>query len=431
MPAQLAPTSERIYKTVPAFLIKADAARGIVDAIVSVMGIIDLGDDIIHRGAYVKTITERVGKIRVLDNHQTFSVRNAVGRPIFLREIGREELPTEIRQEYPMATGGLLTSTQYMLDDEDSEAVFKRILNDFVNEYSIGFDIIRQDMSQTKDDEGKVRVVRNIRELRLYEYSPVLWGMNQATATVDAKSDDEREVIDMRKGAPPTHYTSTTNTSAQRCASCRFYKTENDNAGHCEKFDFLAAAAMTCNDFKPGEAADKSRKEYTPEGPQKRLGDYLRGNVYDKYMAICNELYKSGYLADFEHRQMCDTGMKVLDAMTAGMTEDVAMRPYDPYGMLDVLFFGGEAAEAEKSSPMMELKSYVEAKAGRVLSARNETRLQDAADIIMSVLSDARKEAPQDDDSSASAEPPDQALTDENAKRHLLELDMLSLEMEE
>lgn len=413
-----------LHKNVPVFILKA-SPEGVVEAIVSVMGIIDLGGDIIHKGAYVKTISERAGKIRVLDNHQTYSVRNAIARPLLLREISRDELPDPIVNEFPMATGGLYTSSQFMLDDEDSYAVFKRIENNFINEYSIGFDIVKHEWGRTKNDEGVDVMVRNIRELRLYEYSPVLWGMNQATATETVK----QESITLRvKGTPPDHYQDAPAAAARRCGSCRFYKTENDNSGHCEKFDFTCMASYVCNDYKPGEGMDKGRKEYTAEGPQKRLGDVVKGSVYDNYMALCNQYYKDGYLADYEHRAMCEQGMKLLDTIAAGMNEDIAMRPL--VNMFDLLFFGHEGGEEQKAN-VQRAKAYLEGKSGRVLSASNEGLLQQAAELIEQVLSAVRKE-PEANTPDASSEEAESSAKDthlEERKRLELELALLEAEL--
>lgn len=175
-------------KALPVFVTKVDVVQGIVEAVVSVFGVIDLGNDIVHPGAYAKTINERAGKIRVLDQHQTDSIMRAIGKPISLREIGREELPSEVLSRYPEATGGLLTATQYLLDTPEGAGAFKRIASGAVNEYSIGYDALDVDYSRVKQADGKEITVRNLRTIRLWEYSPVLWGMNEATATVGVKA---------------------------------------------------------------------------------------------------------------------------------------------------------------------------------------------------------------------------------------------------
>jgi hypothetical protein len=78
---------ELIHKSFPVEIIKADTAQGIIDAIVAVIGNVDLGNDVIHPGAFTKTLSERGNKVRVLDNHNSFSIKDVIGKPISIREI--------------------------------------------------------------------------------------------------------------------------------------------------------------------------------------------------------------------------------------------------------------------------------------------------------------------------------------------------------
>lgn len=175
------------YKSFPVEIVKADTKQGIIDAVVAVMGNIDHGNDIIHPGAFTKTLSERGNKIKVLDNHNANSLKDVIGKPLSIREIGESELPISIKSKYPDATGGLYTVTQFDMDDEHSRTIFNKLANGFVNEWSIGFTIPKgkQDYS-----DG---MVRNIREVILFEYSPVIWAMNEATDTIGVKNMDEEE----------------------------------------------------------------------------------------------------------------------------------------------------------------------------------------------------------------------------------------------
>jgi HK97 family phage prohead protease len=175
---------EHLDKAFHAHITKADA--GVVEAIVNVFGILDYGNDIVQKGAFAKTISERWSKILVLDQHNTDSTLNAIAKVLAIREMEATELPMEITAEYPEATGGLWVRMQFMVDDEKSNAIFNRIKAGVIGEYSIGFDIIRQHYEKVEWRGQKVNA-RMIDEIRLYECSPVLWGMNQATATVSAK----------------------------------------------------------------------------------------------------------------------------------------------------------------------------------------------------------------------------------------------------
>jgi HK97 family phage prohead protease len=179
---------EHIKKAAVGYVVNTDQAEGIVEAIVNVFGIIDTQKDIIHPGAYKKSLNERGNQIRVkvLDNHQANSVVNIVAKALDIHEVNRAQLPEEVRSQWPDATGGLYAKMQFMLDDPTSLAVFKRIDFGASNEYSIGLEIVDQDFSVIKTDEGNQRV-RNIRQLALFDVSPVIWGANEATATTAVK----------------------------------------------------------------------------------------------------------------------------------------------------------------------------------------------------------------------------------------------------
>jgi phage head maturation protease/predicted transcriptional regulator len=174
------------HKTFTSYLLKADSAQGIVESIVAVMGNVDEVDDVIHPGSFVKTISERISKTRVLDQHNTDSILRVLGRPLAMREMPRAELPPDLLAKYPEATGGLYTKTQYNLQTDNGRNAFNLIAAGDVNEYSIGYDPLDFDFSKMQLN-GKERTVRNLRTIKLYEYSPVIWGANSATGTISAK----------------------------------------------------------------------------------------------------------------------------------------------------------------------------------------------------------------------------------------------------
>lgn len=185
-----------LHKSFPAMITKIDNEAGTVEAIVSVMGNTDHGKDKIWNGAFTKSIHESLQKIRVLDNHQNNSVLNVVGKPLEMRELSKTELPQELLLKHPSATGGLYTKTQYLLDTPEGLGVFKRIQAGAIDEYSIGFYLVKgkHDYSNEKQSDGTQSTVRNIREVVLKEYSPVIWGMNDATMTTDVKKLTVKEL---------------------------------------------------------------------------------------------------------------------------------------------------------------------------------------------------------------------------------------------
>lgn len=178
-------------KTFRAFSTKVtDADQGIVESIVAVMGNLDEGNDIIHPGAFTKTILERGRKIRVLDQHQTDSVMRVLGKPVRLRELAREELPSDLLTAFPSATGGLWAETQFLITTPEGKGAFERIKSGALDEWSIGYDALDFDYSKVVSG-GKETTARNLRTIKLYEYSPVIFAMNTATGTLAAKSGEQ------------------------------------------------------------------------------------------------------------------------------------------------------------------------------------------------------------------------------------------------
>lgn len=191
----------REHKTIAAFSRIENAKQGIVKHYVAVMGNIDLGGDVIHPGAFSKTLAERGNKLRVIDQHNTDSIMRVIGKPLSAREVGRAELPPEIMMLYPEANGALEMQTQYLLNTPEGDGAFKRIDAKAIDEYSIGYDPIVFDYEKRMVN-GEEKTIRNLRELKLWEYGPVIFGMNPATMTVDSKSDDKDK--DSKTTEPPT-----------------------------------------------------------------------------------------------------------------------------------------------------------------------------------------------------------------------------------
>lgn len=176
------------HKRAPVFVTGVDEAQGIVEAVVNIFGVLDEGSDIVRMGAFARTIADGGGRVQVLDNHRADSVLRVVGKVLALREIGRAELPPEVLARHPEATGGLWTKTQYLTNTPEGDGVFKRIASGAVGEYSIGYDAVAYGYEKMTRPDGSPVTARVLKEIRLWEYSPVIWGMNPATATVGVKT---------------------------------------------------------------------------------------------------------------------------------------------------------------------------------------------------------------------------------------------------
>lgn len=175
------------HKTVSAFLKAVDEDQGIVECIFAIFGNVDEGKDIVHPGSFKKTISERGPKVRVLDQHNTDSITRSLGKPLQIQEIGEKALPMELKAAYPEANGGVWAQIQFFINTPEGQGAFIRLKEGGIDEWSFGYDAVDVDFSNHETAEGKKVRVRNIRQLKLYEISPVLWGMNPATATVGAK----------------------------------------------------------------------------------------------------------------------------------------------------------------------------------------------------------------------------------------------------
>lgn len=155
----------------------------VVTGIAAVTGNVDDGFDRIWKGAFKKSIAERLGRVRHLWQHDMHNPPIATIEE--MKEVGVRELPEAVREKYPEATGGLLVKREY-LDTPRGNEVLAGIASGAINEMSFAYDPVKFDFETLTPDpspskgEGGV-LVRNLRELRLWDTSDVNWGMNPAT----------------------------------------------------------------------------------------------------------------------------------------------------------------------------------------------------------------------------------------------------------
>lgn len=201
------------HKSLPVLDFKVtDEDQGICVELVAGIGNIDAGQDMIVPGAFSKTISERgPQRFRVLDSHQTDSALRVVGKCLSAREVRREAIPPEIIKQFPDLTGALQVETQYLLDTPEGLGVFKRKKSGALSEMSIGYDALDTEWVTVKakktgegyqlDPDGADMRVRKLKQIRLWEYSPVVFGMNAATSTTGVKTGEAEPVED--KAAVP------------------------------------------------------------------------------------------------------------------------------------------------------------------------------------------------------------------------------------
>jgi HK97 family phage prohead protease len=182
---------EREFKSVPIFYTQpgsqgkkaADAGNAVadervVDGIVAVHGNIDDGADRSFPGAFNMTLNEGRQRVKHLWNHSFSNPPTAA--ILDIKEVSKDELPKEIFDYAPDAAGGLFVSRKYLKTPRGDE-ILEGIVNKAITEMSYGYSAIKYDFETINPDTLNELRIRNLREVRLWDTSDVLWGMNPAT----------------------------------------------------------------------------------------------------------------------------------------------------------------------------------------------------------------------------------------------------------
>lgn len=158
---------------------KAQGDKGEYEGYFSVFGNVDDGGDVIHPGAFKKTIQERGKRVKVFYAHD------------WLKLIGP---PPDVLME---DSRGLFARGRLTLESFWGREVWALMKDRALTEGSIGYEAVKFDY----DESG----IRNLREVKLYEISPVPLGMNALTELRAIK--DARMVFGQLKRAIPPHET--------------------------------------------------------------------------------------------------------------------------------------------------------------------------------------------------------------------------------
>lgn len=168
-----APTTHE-YKTLPFEVTGLDTEGRTIEGYASVFGVRDLGADIVHPGAFRKTLAERGNKVRFLWQHNT---AEPIGKPIAMAEDDRGLFFKAIISD--TARG------------RDALALLK---DGAISGLSIGYDAIPGGTDISKDASGVT--VRNLRELRLWEVSLVSMPMNEQAEVLALKAAPAPQTVD-------------------------------------------------------------------------------------------------------------------------------------------------------------------------------------------------------------------------------------------
>jgi HK97 family phage prohead protease len=119
----------------------------------AVFGNIDDGGDVIERGAFKEFSTTKDNLVRVLYQHDP---RNPIGKANVAED-----------------AKGLRFEGRLVLEDALARKAYAFMKAGILDGMSIGYDVIQPHGAEIRDDG-----VRLLKELKLWEISPVTWGMN-------------------------------------------------------------------------------------------------------------------------------------------------------------------------------------------------------------------------------------------------------------
>lgn len=178
------------FKSMPQFVKEVQGRT--VTGICAVFGNVDLGGDRLWPGAFTKTIQESRGRVKHLWNHGQDGWDYFCTPPIAtireLKEVGRAELPQSVLDFAPEASGGLQVTREY-LETERGNEVLEAITKGAGLEMSFGYDPIKWEYKTENSGTLTEYRVRELREVKLYDTSDVLFGMNPATSADGKRAD--------------------------------------------------------------------------------------------------------------------------------------------------------------------------------------------------------------------------------------------------
>lgn len=157
-----------------------DEAQGIVECFVAGIGNKDSVGDIVVAGAFQKSLTRR--KPRVVWGHNW---NDPIGKVLEIYEVPPND--PRLPQKMKIAgIGGLYAKVQFNLNSEKGREAFTNVaFFGEEQEWSIGY----KTLDAIFDNSRQANVLR---EVELYELSPVLHGANQLTGTISVKSEEEK-----------------------------------------------------------------------------------------------------------------------------------------------------------------------------------------------------------------------------------------------
>jgi HK97 family phage prohead protease len=173
------------YKAGNSAQIDIDHAQGIVECFVAGIGNKDSVGDVVLSGAFAKSLTRR--KPRVVWGHNW---NEPIGKVLDMYEVPPSDprLPAKMKAA---GIGGLYARVQFNLQSEKGKEAFANVaFFGAEQEWSIGY----KTLDAVYDQAAKANLLK---EVELYEVSPVLHGANQLTGTISVKSDQKNHMPGM------------------------------------------------------------------------------------------------------------------------------------------------------------------------------------------------------------------------------------------
>lgn len=161
MAATAAEPTTRLWTPTAIKAVDSDART--FEGLASTWGL-DLGDDVIHKGAFKRTLDHwRKGKrvMPLIDGHDYSSTTAVIGRMLDAKE----------------TDDGLWTTWKLISGSQRADEVLIRLREGVVDGLSIGYRPIKWEMEES--DEARWGQVRHLKEVELREVSVVLWPMNE------------------------------------------------------------------------------------------------------------------------------------------------------------------------------------------------------------------------------------------------------------
>lgn len=150
----------------------ADSNDGILEAIVNTLNVKDRTDEVTKPGIFAESLSKKLP--RGVWHHRW---DQPIAKTLEAKEIpaGDSMLPEESKPH-----GGLYIKAQFFKEIEDSWQAFLKIKNGLIDEFSIGYRMIKT----AWDEDAEVL---ELIEGEWFEWSPVLVGANQATSVLSIK----------------------------------------------------------------------------------------------------------------------------------------------------------------------------------------------------------------------------------------------------